>query len=149
MNLFYLMYCSKSEAIFNPENISKAAKQVEMWIMKMPWYFETKNYIFTHGWLPHDTTRWDDLTLFNDEEWHEATWSDTMYEILKFIHQFPNGWKKHLVVGHWTASEFISYFERKYNQYGRIYTNDQYKITFCDCTTAYSHNVDVFVVEDE
>lgn len=142
-------HCNKSEAIFNPENVSKAAKQVEAWIMKMPWYYETEHYIFTHGWLPADMTQWDNLSAFADEDWHEATWCDTMYEMLKFIHNYPEGWKKHLVVGHWTASEFISYFERKYNQYGRIYTNDQYKITFCDCTTAYSHNVDVFVVEDE
>ena len=42
-------HCSKGQAIFDPENINKAAKIVEEWITKLPWYYETEHYIFTHG----------------------------------------------------------------------------------------------------
>lgn len=140
--------CNKAQALLDKENIDKTAAQIEEWIINMPWYYETSNYIFTHGWLPHNQNQWDKLTTVSTEDWHEASWSDTLSEVTNFISKFPNGWKKHIVVGHWTAAEFISLFERKYNRYGEIYTADKYKITFCDCTTAYSHHIEIFTVED-
>ena len=143
-------HCSKSQAICDGEYIRIASKSgVEEWIMGLPWFYETKNYIFVHGFLPFPKKDWGNWDKYCDEDWHEASWTNTLEEIQWFEKAYPNGWNKHIVVGHWTSAEFYSYFDRKYDNYGKVYTNPKLKFTCCDCTTAYSHNVDVFVIEDE
>lgn len=143
-------HCSKSEAIFDHEMVQKAARTgVEEWIHNMPWYYETKNYIFVHGFLPAYDEEWGDWSAYNDEDWHDASWTNTIEDISSFKQSYPLGWKKTIVFGHWTSADFYSYFDRKYDYYGHIYRNDQLRIIACDCTTALTHNIEVLVVEDE
>lgn len=143
-------YCSKSYAIFDGEYVRIASKSgVEKWIIGLPWFYETKNYIFVHGFLPRPEEYWGHWDKYCDEDWHDASWANTLEQIQWFEKVYPNGWDKHIVVGHWTTADFYSYFDRKYNNYGKVYTNPKLKFTCCDCTTVYSHNIDVVVIEDE
>ena len=73
-------------------------------------YYETKNYIFVHGWIPvKEETRPDKKVLhFYDpnwrnatqEEWHEARWLNGMFMAsLGIIEK-----NKTIVCGHWHTS---------------------------------------------
>lgn len=143
-------HCSKTEAICDREMTQKAARTgVEEWIHGLPWYYETKNYIFVHGFLPAYDEEWGNWSAYNDEDWHDASWAYTIEDIGWFRRSYPNGWKKTIVFGHWTSADFYSYFENKHDYYGHAYRNDQLRIIACDCTTALTHNIEVVVVEDE
>lgn len=38
-------------------------------------YFETKNYIFVHGWLPENSKTLEERKLLSDEAWEKARWT--------------------------------------------------------------------------
>ncbi len=38
-------------------------------------YFETKNYVFVHGWVPENTVSALDRAYADDEEWEKARWT--------------------------------------------------------------------------
>lgn len=105
----------------NPDNIYDICKEVKKivypFLDKYVTYFETKNYIFVHGWIPCDA--WDhsvnkpwyqrnrllvynpDWRNSNDAEWYSARW----------VNGISAGYKNHItepgktiVCGHWHCS---------------------------------------------
>lgn len=105
-------------------------------------YFETNNYIFTHGWLP---VNWRKNK--SKDDWSRASWAHTEKEIFRFESgDGPELYGKKLVVGHW-GSRFLR--EKLLGEY----TNDDsilyYKdFIFMDATTADSNKINVLVIED-
>ena len=129
-------------------------------------YFETKNYIFVHGWIP--VTCHDDLPAyytknrkfeFNPDwryahasEWEQARWLNGMDMARKgFIEQ-----DKTIICGHWHCSyghmldsiktdNWISEFEED-AIWEPYYSNGVIAIDRC---TAHTGKVNVLVLEDE
>lgn len=140
-------HCSKSEAIYNPEMINVAAKTgVEEWLIKLPWFYETKNYIFTHGWLPHPINKYP-LADYNNIQWDEASWAHTLNEYAFFKNKYPTGIGKTLVVGHWHTVDFWNLYGK--NDIYDIYHDNKCNVYFIDGCTALNHKLNVLVIEDE
>lgn len=144
----------------------KTIMRTGVFLNKMVDYFETKNYIFVHGWIPlkcnddlpvHYTRGRDfkfnpDWRSANKGEWEQARWLNGIKMALSgFIE--PN---KTIICGHWHCS------------YGHhldsIYTNDWISefdedacfdpyysdgIIAIDACTAHTGKVNVIVLEDD
>ena len=137
--------CSEGQARFDPEAIEIVRKTgIKEWIESLPWFYETKNWIFTHGWLPsaYPETPLDKIL---ESEWERAVWAHTLdeYEKTKFIH--PNGVGKNLAVGHWTSADF---WERLGIKSYNIFQDKMRHIWFLDGCTALTHKLNVLIVED-
>lgn len=135
-------------------------KQLETWLRReMPLYFETKNYLFFHGWPvlnftklhnPYYLTKEMDNDIFKDY----SAWANTKIAYKEHCERFPFGYQKWLVVGHYHAAAFNpetkykDVYSLRYNDF-YPYTDITHKVIFCDQCTALSHNIEVVVIEDE
>ena len=124
-------------------NMLGEGKQLVEWVHSLPYYFETKNHVFTHGWLPYRlidkkvkskkmsdvtgfsiqaedyemTYKYKDMDLYSDAEWHHWIWVKTPEEYKNHCYYYPNGWDKWIVVGHWHAFAFgpnAEFFQNHY-----------------------------------
>ena len=110
---------------------------------RMPYYFETDNYIFTHGWLPADSRRVRD-------GWRRATpyvWNNALW--LRWYDYYgncsvPDG--KTIVIGH-TPTRYAADFDpsRSYSCYAPFYGKGLIAI---DGGAVYSGNLNVVCIED-
>lgn len=129
-------------------------------------YFETKNYIFVHSWLPTKVTYdesaskpWhlvgkkneyiEDWRNANSTEWEEAMWGNPF----KLAEQGLNQTSKWLVTGHWHCSTGWAKDEGR-SEFGEdaewdIYRDNENKVIFIDRCTAHTGKVNVLVIEDE
>lgn len=107
-------------------------------------YFETENYIFTHGFLPvSDEGSLDAYEYANGEEWHRARWDRWPYRYGKF--GIPKD--KTLVVGHTPTGYYAAQFEEgRSTSDCSIFYGD--KLIAIDGATVNSGRVNVLVVED-
>lgn len=109
-------------------------------------YFETENYIFTHGWLP----------VFNEDDIAERRWensSERMWKSARFTEWYKayrDGLTvpgKIIVCGHRSARYGRMFDEtRKDDDYGIFYGDG---VIVLDATTVQSGRINVLVVEDE
>lgn len=126
-------------------------------------YFETKNYIFVHSWIPcnveekpHPADKWIPLTTYtynadwrnaNDVEWEEAMWGNPFVR----WEQGLNKTGKTIVFGHWhcsTGHRMLGHCndEFEYAIWEPCYADGIIGIDRC---TAYTGECNVIVLEDE
>ena len=121
-------------------------------------YFETKNYIFVHGWLPCVTggstyrptfyqymTNWRNASK---ERWEMARWYNGMEAFREGVKE-PG---KTIVCGHWHCSWGHSYIEGKGNEYGNNADFEPFYadgIIAIDAATAHSGKVNCIVIKNE
>ena len=117
-------------------------------------YFETNNYVFTHGWLPtvyneelnHDVIapNWKDASK---TMWESARWSNGMlYAHLGAILE-----KKIIVCGHYHTSYGHHHYENDGPEFATNANFTPYKakgIIAIDACTAYSKKVNCLVIDD-
>jgi len=163
------MYATEVAAV----NMLGEGKKLKKWCDNLPYYFETKNYIFTHGWLPyrlHSKTnklsdyrremiyKYKDMDKYSDYQWHNWVWVETPFNYSQHCSYFPNGWDKWIVVGHWHAfafgprAEFFDGWWRKEDVKPEEYNyvvDEEHKVIFCDHCTVYGHKINMLVLEDE
>lgn len=126
-------------------------------------YFETKNYIFVHSWIPtykkeklHPADKWITLTEneymkdwrnANEVEWNDAMWGNPF----KLADQDLNKTGKTIIFGHfhtsyqWSKNGKCSEFDEDAifePYYGENYIG-------IDACTAYTNRVNVIVIEDD
>ena len=119
------------------------------WLKSLPWYFETEHYIFTHGFIP-DEAFIENINLkeFTDDDWEEASWSDTPWQIKLYELKCKNKTKT-IVFGHWRAKELNEKFADKWEEKdGEIYVDKERKLIGLDITTALSYKVGCIILED-
>ena len=118
-------------------------------------YFETKNYIFVHSWIP--TFQYGIQHYKYDETWREATndrWDDAMWGNPFMLAEMGlNQTGKTIVFGHWHTSWAYSKYEGV-SEFGEDacwepYINIQNNIIGIDRCTAHTGEVNVLVLEDE
>ena len=126
-------------------------------------YFETKNYIFVHSWIPtnkieqpHPADKWITLTTdawmgdwrnANDVEWESAMWGNPF----KLADRGLNKTGKTIVFGHWHCSTGHRMLgncadEFEYAIWEPCYFKNTIGIDRC---TAHTGEVNVLVLEDE
>lgn len=139
---------------------------------KMVNYFETKNYIFVHGWIPvkcnddlpsYYTRKRDfefnpDWRLANKEEWEQARWLNGIKMARQgFIE--PN---KTIICGHWHCSyghylkalekAIVENTEIEVEEFGPTAIWEPFEaegIIAIDACTAHTGKVNILVIEDE
>lgn len=122
-------------------------------------YYETKNYIFVHGWIPctvmgHGTGTKDTFIYEENwreqgkEQWNNARWLNGMAAASRGVRE-PN---KTIVCGHWHCSYGHAELEGKGKEFdvdsdfSPYYANG---IIAIDACTAFSRKVNCIVLEDE
>lgn len=115
-------------------------------------YYETKSYIFTHGWIPCVEERNGTLSYVenwrdsSEREWKKARWYNGMQAAKTASAD------KTVVCGHWHASFGHSNYEHNGPEFGEgaIFTPYHGKgVIAIDACTAYSHFVNCIVLEDD
>ena len=127
-------------------------------------YFETKNYIFVHSWIPTDVV-YDDASkmwytrgkeyVYNSD-WHNASqaeWNEAMWVNPFDMHLLDlNQTGKTIVFGHWhcsTGNRMLNRCKAEFDGdaiWEPCYANGIIGIDRC---TAYTGEVNVVVIEDE
>jgi serine/threonine protein phosphatase 1 len=157
---------------YDPIRVSE--KILRPFFAKFVNYFETKHYIFVHGWIPCDSFYGDDKPWYllkrelkynpnwrscNDVEWESDRWINGINAgYLKNICD-PN---KTIVCGHWHCSygHYIKALRKalkngteiEHEEFGETAIWKPFKakgILAIDSCTAYTNNVNVVVLEDE
>ena len=121
-------------------------------------YFETKNYIFVHGWIPCNRERIYGLNQYTfkpdwrratDNEWANARWINGM-EAGVLSDVIEDG--KTIVCGHWHTSYGHSKIHKKCTEFGPDAIFDPFNdkgIMAMDTCTAHTGRVNCVVIEDE
>lgn len=119
-------------------------------------YFETKRYVFTHGWIPTIGTvspKYDaNWRKASKLAWDKARWNNGMDMAVTFGAKVPD---KTVVCGHWHTSYGHSKFEHRGSEWGDygepvdlspFYADG---IIALDGCVALSNKVNCIVIEDE
>ena len=124
---------------------------------KMLDYFETKNYIFVHGWIPciemHNNYNvsylyqedWREASL---ERWEHARWLNGMLAASQGVIE-PN---KTIVCGHWHASYGHSKLEGKCSEFDDDADFSPYcakGVMAIDACTVHTGEINCIVIEDD
>ena len=137
-----------------------AEERVRDFIDSMVNYFETKNYIFVHSWVPLNCdddfppyyirnrkfSKMEDWRCASDLEWEDARWGNPFELAEKGL--LPD---KTLVFGHWHCSEGWAIAEDR-SDFGEDARFDPFYgdgFIAIDGCTAHTHKVNVLVLEDE
>lgn len=144
---------------YSEHHISNVLKMVRPFSSSMVDYFETKNYIFVHGWIPLNATDdeiFEEKKYIFDPNWRNA--SDSKWRQARWINGIdaaadgciePN---KTIVCGHWHCSYGHFKAGETKSQHGDDADFDPYYgngIIAIDACTAHSGRVNVLVLEDE
>ena len=141
----------------------KTLAKTHLFLDSMVNYFETKNYIFVHSWIPTNvefdgdskpwyqrgkTLTWmEDWRNANDVEWEEAMWGNPF----KIAEQGLNKTGKTIIFGHWHSSTGWAKSEGR-SEFGEDAKFEPYYgdgFIAIDACTAHSGKVNVLVIEDE
>ena len=121
-------------------------------------YFETKNYIFVHGWIPclelienKENYRYlyqEDWRDADASRWESARWINGMYAASLGVIE-PN---KTIVCGHWHTSYGHSILDGECSEFGNDADFSPYYakgIIAIDACTAYSERMNCIIIDDE
>lgn len=127
------------------------------WLQSLPWYYETKNYIFAHGAIDTQATDWKQphCAIYNKSDWDALTWDDGSF-LGKRMYNTDN---KAVVVGHFHTyhlrhkygySDISSPYDDRADHSILDINNDilGHKI-FIDGCTPLTKKVNVLVIEDK
>ena len=127
------------------ECCARTLARIGSFIDQMVPYFETKNYVFTHGWLPLWIENWRKART---KDWDDAAWENGMMCALS-----GDTIEKTVVCGHYHTSWGRAHIDHEGEEFGKDADfSPYYYLPACiaiDACTAYSGKVNVLVIEDE
>lgn len=138
------------------KSIQKEYPWLKEWFENFPDYYETKNYIFTHGIVDWRVEDWhlSQMQKYNCQQgWMSNHWASPE-DWLKFV----NYTGKTIVVGHLNASlmDYTLRFQGRgdynyltYKPDNEIYYNEEKKVYFIDTLTVATKRVNVLILEDD
>lgn len=119
-------------------------------------YYETKRYIFVHGWIPAFTNDWKESFEYDPDwrradryRWQVARWYNGMDLAEDWGVKEPG---KTIICGHWHASYGHCFYENKGSEFASDAIFTPYRgdgIIAIDGCTAHSGIVNCLVFEDE
>lgn len=126
--------------------IKKEFPGIVSWLEKLPYYFETEHYIFTHGSIDVFTDDWKNpQSVYQGRSgWDDCTWDNG-----SFFGSEINNTDKTVVIGHFDTGQL----RRKYKlgdvrDHSILRRKDGRVIAIDGCVT-YSRVVNVLVIDDE
>lgn len=135
---------------FDLKKIAKATRLQEVLDMCID-YYETKHYIFVHGWIPiiENCYLYDsNWRTARKERWGKARWTNPV-EMYRYEIYEPN---KTIVCGHWHCSAlWHKQNPDEYEEFGDKANFEPFitkNMIAIDACTAYLHKVNVVVLED-
>ena len=118
------------------------------WLENQPYYFETKNYIFTHGAIDTYVEDWHNphCYRYNYTDWKALTWDDG-----SFFGKSIKNTDKTVVIGHFGTDHLRNmYGLKKDNKEDfSILERKDGRVIALDSTSILSNKINVLVVEDE
>ena len=135
---------------FDLKKIAKETRLQEVLDMCVD-YYETKHYIFVHGWIPivENCYLYDsDWRTARKERWEKARWTNPV-EMFRYEIYEPN---KTIVCGHWHCSAL--WHEQNLDEYEEFGDKANFEpfitknMIAIDACTTYSHKVNVVLLED-
>lgn len=135
---------------FDLNKIAKETRLQEVLDMCID-YYETKHYIFVHGWIPiiENCYLYDsNWRTARKERWGKARWTNPV-EMYRYEIYEPN---KTIVCGHWHCSAL--WHEQNPDEYEEFGDKANFEpfitknMIAIDACTTYSHKVNVVVLED-
>lgn len=132
------------------KEINEEYPELLEWLKTRPYYFETKNYIFTHGAIDTNAKDWHEPHCMR---YHFTDWEALMWDDGSFFGKEINNTDKTVVIGHFGTSTL----RKKYgyspnrNPLGSfdILRRKDGRVIAIDATTNYSKKVNVLVIESE
>lgn len=135
---------------FDLKKIAKATRLQEVLDMCID-YYETKHYIFVHGWIPiiENCYLYDsNWRTARKERWGKARWTNPV-EMYRYEIYEPN---KTIVCGHWHCSAlWHKQNPDEYEEFGDKANFEPFitkNMIAIDACTAYLHKLNVVVLED-
>lgn len=112
-------------------------------------YFETKNYIFVHGWLPYDYDEKGkpvlvDYKTADEDQWYEARWTSWRAAIINNL--LFNG-SKTLICGHLATQEAYESDKSRLPKDSSVYYGDNF--IAIDAHVMSSDRINALVINDE
>ena len=159
-SLLQISEMSEIEAYNNPDELVRRVMQSPFYNKLLSIcvdYYETPNYIFTHGWIPCFTEGFrpyvkykynPDWRCADVQEWRSARWFNGMELACKHHITEPN---KTIVCGHWHTSYGHSYIKHTCSEWGKDADFSPFSaegILAIDASTPNSLLVNCVVVDD-
>lgn len=128
------------------KEINEEYPELLEWLETRPYYYETENYIFTHGAIDGKCDDWrfpkkDYRGIFMD--WDACMWDDGSF----FGSEIKNT-DKTVVIGHFGTAHLRRMYNIKGEEPHSILTREDGRVIAIDTTTALSKRVNVLVIED-
>ena len=120
------------------------------WLIHRPFYYETKNYIFTHGAIDTEVEDWHipKCTKFGCIGWEALTWDDG-----SFFGKSIKNTDKTIVIGHFGTEHLRNKYRipqaRHIGSQFDILKRKDGRVIAIDGTTVASKKVNVLVIDDE
>lgn len=143
-----------STAITDTKAFVEKAKEtpfIKTILPKMVDYYETKKYVFVHGWIPTtvDGKYYSAWRTANKHKWYAARWENGIRLAVENKVLVP---RKTIVCGHWSTS----FGHHKYGNAPAMYTDGadfspfvREGIIALDACTALSRKINCIVIKDE
>lgn len=129
------------------EEIKKEYPRLMTFLHSMQYYYETKNYIFTHGAIDTKAIDWHKpcCEISHYQDWDALTWDDG-----SFFGREINNTDKTIVIGHFGTDDLRKMYNLPYGKqpYG-ILTREDGKVIAIDTCTIVTRKINVLVIEDE
>jgi len=130
------------------KQINEEFPELLPWLKSQPYYYETENYIFTHGAIDTKVEDWHNPHCFRYgyNDWDALTWDDGTF----FGSNIKNT-DKSVVIGHFGTDHLRNKYGLKKDDVEdfSILKRKDGKVIAIDATTAYSKKVNVLVIESE
>ena len=116
------------------------------WFESLPDYYETKNYIFTHGSIDTEAKDWHfpEFSKYQYVSWDACHWDDG-----SFFKKDIKNTDKTVVVGHYHTDGIRAKYNMEYDGTNKILTRDDGKIIMIDTCTPITKRVNVLTIENE
>lgn len=130
------------------DQINNEFPELLQWLQDRPYYFETDNYIFTHASIDTFAKDWHNPHCF---KYGYVDWDALMWDDGKFYGRPINNTDKTIVIGHFGTDHLRNIYGLKNNDEEdfSILRRDDGRIIAIDSTTAYTHKLNVLVIENE
>lgn len=134
---------------FAKNKINDTYPELLIWLKNRPYYFETKNYIFTHASIDTKVIDWHYPHCYKGDlvDWDALTFDDG-----EFFGSHITNTNKTVVIGHYGTDALRDKYHYSkptgYNHCYDILKRPDGKVIAIDATTNYSHQLNVLVIED-
>ena len=129
------------------EKINKDYPDLLEWLQERPYYYETKNYIFTHASIDGECDDWhkptfSPYTFWSPWEW--LTWDDG-----GFYNKPINNTNKTIIVGHFYTDRIRKMYNIPETGNNDILHSEDHRKIFIDTCTPMTHSVNVLEIQDD